>query len=124
MMEFIVVATLFTMLLAGVLEFGRVWSAANVLNAAARDGARLAAVTDENAQRQSKVQTRVEQSAASYFAGRDVTVQLTASKAAGGEPIVSVAATGKMDLLFGDMLIGRKVTMTRTVTMRDETQAN
>lgn len=123
-MEFIVVATLFTMLLAGVLEFGRVWSAANVLNAAARDGARLAAITDMNAQRQSKVQTRVEQSAASYFAGRDVTVQLTATKAASGEPIVSVAATGKMDLLFGDMLIGRQVTMTRTVTMRDETQAN
>jgi Flp pilus assembly protein TadG len=124
MMEFTVVATLFTLLVAGVLEFGRVWSAANVLNAAAHDGARLAAVTDTNNQRQQKVQARVAQSAATYFASSNVTAQVTTATGSSGEPVVTVAATGKMNLLFGAALIGKSLTMTRTVTMRDETLAN
>ena len=123
MMEFAVVATLFAVLMAGVLEFGRAWSAANVLNAAARDGARLAAVTATN--RTTTVKARVEGTAASYFAGSNLTVQVTGGKGASGEPIVTVQATGKLTSLFGTYLLGaNKIAMSRSVTMRDETVAN
>jgi Flp pilus assembly protein TadG len=123
MMEFAVVATLFAVLMAGVLEFGRAWSAANVLGAAARDGARLAAVTSTN--RNASVKSRVEGTAGSYFTGSDISVQVTGGKGASGEPIVTVAATGKLSSLFGTYLLGaKKIAMTRSVTMRDETVAN
>ena len=122
MMEFAFVLTLFLALMAGILEFGRVWSAANVINAAARDGARLAAITDTNNQRSTKVKARVEASAASYFAANDLTVQTKPGKGAGNEPIVTVTASGKLNLLFGNWLLGKQVTLARAMTMRDETQ--
>ena len=121
-MEFAVVATLFATLLAGILEFGRVWSAANLLNAAARDGARLAAVIDKS-DRQSAVKARVESTAATYFAGKDLKIQVNNGKAASGEPIVTVAATGTLNMLFGNWLLGKSVDLYRSATMRDETVA-
>lgn len=121
-MEFTFVAVMFVTLMAGVLEFGRVWSAANVLNAAARDGVRLAAITNKNDQRTTKVESRVQSSASSYFAANAMTVQTNTGKGANGEPLITVTATGKLDLLFGNLLIGKQVSMSRAVSMRDETQ--
>ncbi len=120
-MEFGFVLVLFAALFMGVLEFGRIWSAANTLEFAARDGARLAAITDKNDNRTSKVKTRVESSASSYFAAKDVTVNTKTDKGANNEPLVSVSATGKLDLLFGNWLMGKTVTLSRQVIMRDET---
>jgi Flp pilus assembly protein TadG len=120
MMEFAVVATLFAMLMAGIVEFGRVWSAANVLNAAVRDGARLAAVTDKSG-RNSVVKSRVQSTASTYFAGSDLNVQVKGGNGAGGEPLVTVGATGTLNMLFGDWLLGKKVKLYRESTMRDET---
>ena len=122
MLEFAIVAVLFATLLAGILEFGRVWSAANVLNAAARDGARLAAVTATN--RSTVTKSRVEQVASTYFTGSNITVNTTGGKGPSGEPIVTVTATGKLDMLFGNWLLGKTVTLSRATTMRDETVAN
>ena len=123
MMEFAVVATLLAMLLAGVLEFGRVWSAALVLNAAVRDGARLASVTDKNNNRVSTVKSRVESTAASYFDKPKLNIQVQTATVS-GQPIVTVTATGTLDMLFANWPgLGKKIDISRAVSMRDETVA-
>ena len=123
MMEFAVVATLLATLLAGVLEFGRVWSAALVLNAAVRDGARIASVTDKNNQRVKTVKDRVESTAASYFDKKNMNIQVQTSTVS-GQPIVTVTATGSLDMLFASWPgLGKKIDISRSVSMRDETVA-
>jgi Flp pilus assembly protein TadG len=123
MMELALVAILFGMMIGGILEFGRAWSAANVLNAAARDAARTAAVTAAANNRQAAVESRVKATAGSYFAPGDLSVLLSTSTDAGGQPMVTVAATGKVNTVFGTAILGKKISMTRTVSLRDETLA-
>lgn len=123
LIEFAVVASLFALLCGGVIEFGRVWSAAQLLNAAARDGARLAAVTAKNS-RKSVVESRVVSTASPYFQSKDLSVRIQTGKGAGNEPTVTVSATGTLTTLFGNLLFGTTVDLSRSVTMRDETVAN
>ena len=123
MMEFAVVATLLATLLAGVLEFGRVWSAALVLNAAVRDGARLASVTDKNNNRVTTVKSRVQSTAASYFATNKLNIQVQTATVS-GQPLVTVTATGSLAMLFsGWPGLGKNIDISRSVSMRDETVA-
>ncbi len=122
MLEFAVVATLLATLLAGILEFGRVWSAAQILNAAVRDGARLASVTARNNNRTQSVKARVQSTAATYFASNKLTVQVN-QQTTNGQPIVTVTATGTLDMLFGNFLLGKNVDISRSMSMRDETVA-
>ena len=123
LMEFAVVATLLATMLAGVLEFGRVWSATQVLNAAVRDGTRLAAVTDKNNNRESAVKSRIQDTASSYFDKSKVQVQIKTSTVS-GTPVVTVTATGTLNLLFASWPgLGKSVDISRAVSMRDETIA-
>ena len=123
-MEFGVIITLLLALLAGILEFGRAWSAANVLNAAARDGARLASITVQS-RRHSAVKARVQDAAAGYFPGNDLNVQITNGTGTQGVPTVTVRATGSLKTLFGTYLLGgKKISLSRSMTVRDETVRN
>jgi len=122
LMEFAVVAVMLATLLAGVLEFGRVWSAAQILNSAVRDGARLAAVTAQDNQRAKVVKDRVQSMASAYFDKSKVSVQVNQSTVS-GQPIVTVTSTGTLNMLFGNWLLGKTVDITRAVSMRDETVA-
>jgi Flp pilus assembly protein TadG len=46
LVEFALVLPIFVVLLFGIMEFGRLWETTNVLTSAAREGARVAAVTE------------------------------------------------------------------------------
>ena len=122
MMEFAVVATMLATLLAGILEFGRVWSAAQIMNAAVRDGARLAAVTDKSNNRDKSVKDRVQSTASAYFDKSKVTVNVNTGTVS-GQPTVTVTGTGTLNMLFGNWLLGKSVNISRSVSMRDETVA-
>jgi Flp pilus assembly protein TadG len=127
MAEFALVSVLMVALLAGTLELGRAWSAAEVLTAAVRDGARVAAVTDE-ASRVAAAEERVDATAGTYFTPADVSVVVSNDTTAGGQAIVTVTATGSLELLFGGLLpIGQDVggrqilVVRRSATFVDET---
>jgi len=46
LVEFALILPLFVVILFGIMEFGRLWETTNVLTSAAREGARVAAVTE------------------------------------------------------------------------------
>ena len=121
--EFALTATLCGLLLAGLLELGRAFSAAQVLTAAARDGARAAAVVG-SANRATTATARVESTAAPYFAPTALNVTVTSGTTAGLEPIVTVAVRGRFRPLFGAAILSATAddlfTFSRSATMRDE----
>src|SRR5262245_2047823 len=121
-MEFAVVAIVLSALLAGVLEFGRIWNAVQVLNAAVRDGARLAATTDKNNQRAQNVKNRIQSLASAYFDKSKVQVTVN-EKTTSSQPVITVTATGSLDTIFSNFLLGKSVDISRTMTVRDETVA-
>jgi Flp pilus assembly protein TadG len=49
LVEFALVLPLLILILMGIIELGRLWETANILTSAAREGARVAAVTSPNA---------------------------------------------------------------------------
>ena len=49
--EFALVMPIYVLILMGIIEFGRVWMTMNVLSSAAREGARIAAVTGPDVSR-------------------------------------------------------------------------
>jgi len=49
LVEFVLVIPIFIFLLFGIIEFGRAWETLNIMTSAAREGARVAAVTGPNA---------------------------------------------------------------------------
>ncbi|MFH1312004.1 MAG: TadE family protein [Candidatus Eisenbacteria bacterium] len=57
LVEFALLVPLLAILVLGIVEFGRIWMTMNVLASAAREGARIAAVTSPD---QARVQTAVE----------------------------------------------------------------
>lgn len=128
LVEFTAVAVVFILLLCGVLELGRLWSAVQLLTAAARDGARTAAVTSTGS-RSSAATSRVQSTASTYFAPSALTVSVTNGTTASGEPIVTVSARGQLRLLFGSLIVpftggtGSAVSIGRSATLRDEVTA-
>jgi Flp pilus assembly protein TadG len=48
LVEFALVLPVFVVVLFGIMEFGRLWEISNVLTSAAREGARVAAVSEPN----------------------------------------------------------------------------
>jgi Flp pilus assembly protein TadG len=120
--EFALTATVCGVLMGGLMEFGRAFSAAQLLTAAARDGAR-AAVVVQAANRVSVATARVRSTAASYFAPGDLTVTVTSGLTASAEPIVTVAVQGRFTPLFGNSILPTTdglFRFSRTATMRDE----
>ena len=122
LLEFALVISLCALLLGGTLEFGRTWSAAQVLAGATRDGARAAAVVPAS-QRMTVATARVQSAAAAYFAPSALAVSVTSGTTAGGEPIVTIGVTGRMTPLFGSTIlpaVSNLFTLFRSATMRDE----
>jgi Flp pilus assembly protein TadG len=124
--EFGIAAILLGIMMAGILEFGRAWSAVDVLDAAVRHGARTAS-TNSPATRTSAATASVRAMAKTYFDEDALDINLTPGTLAGTQPVITVTATGNIRLLFSDLLpIGtvvdgkRVIQITRSSTQPDE----
>ena len=81
--EFALVVTILLLLLFGVFEFGRVFSQLEVLNGAAREGARVAAVRGTAAEVQAATNTAAEP----YELSEPASVDKTCDDDTSGEPV-------------------------------------
>lgn len=59
LVELVLVIPIFLFLLFGIIEFGRAWETLNILTSAAREGARVAAVTAPNVPRATSAARRI-----------------------------------------------------------------
>ncbi|MBN2104598.1 pilus assembly protein [bacterium] len=59
LVELVLVIPIFIFLLFGIIEFGRAWETLNIMTSAAREGARVAAVTNPNVSRASNAAQRI-----------------------------------------------------------------
>ena len=118
MVEFALVLPLLLLLCFGITEFGRAWMTKSVLTSAAREGARLAAVTapDVNA-----VQARV-QAVCSAAKVTPSAITVTPPDPADPDRKVSVTVQTDFVVLSAKILGGFKgsVPMSSTTTMRHE----
>ncbi len=120
--EFAVVSVVAALLLGGIAELGRVWSAAVVLQAAARDAGRAAATTPTD-RRVATATARATSSASTWFPSAQLNIAVANTTGASGEPLVSVQLTGTLPLLFGSMILptgNGTVQIQRGAVFRDE----
>ena len=109
--EFALVLPLLLLILMGIIEFGRLWETTNILTSAAREGARVAAVTAPNA---GMVQTAAQNVlTAGNIAGATVTVngpnaarEVTVTVQFGYVPITGAIIPG-----LGNLQLTRSTTM-------------
>lgn len=98
--EFALVAPLLILLVFGIIEFGRVWSARNVYISAAREGARVAAVGGTA----DAAKTRVQEASAPYAAPALAAIAVTPATActdnAGGSVVVSWTQSFSLNIAF------------------------
>jgi Flp pilus assembly protein TadG len=122
--EFALVLPLLLLILFGITEFGRAWMTANILTSAAREGARLAVVTEPGATYVSLVQTRVTEvcAAAGVKVGPG---DITVSGPYPNDPQRRVAVTvrANFQVLSGDLLgsFSGTIPLRATSVMRHET---
>lgn len=81
--EFAIVASLLFMLIFGILEYGRIFNELEVLNSAAREGARVAAVRGTPAE----IEDAVEKAASPYSLDGSPTADKECSDATSGQPV-------------------------------------
>lgn len=121
-----IVITLFVFLVMGTLEFGHAWMVANMITHAARDGARVAAVTgasnrdsDGMITDSSAIRDRVIDQVTNVMdaSGLSVVVEQPTS---GGIPLVRVTVNGSVPFLFNLPGVGTSFNVLRSVTFRDE----
>lgn len=117
-----IVISMLVILSMGLIEFGRAWMIGNVITHAARDGARAAAVTPAGNRSSGMIvstagiETLVQNQIATVVsASPTVTVSQTTT---GGLPVVTVNVSVDVPYIFN--LVGSNITMTRSVTFRDE----
>lgn len=115
LVEFALLVPMLVVILFGTVEFGRLWMTMNVLTGAAREGARVAAVTAPNT---AQVQTAVNNVlTGANITGATVTV-------AGPNAANSVTVTVRINyrVLTGTIIPGMSSTLqlTRTASMRWE----
>jgi len=111
LVEFVLVLPVFIILLFGIMEFGRLWETTNVLTSAAREGARVAAVTAPNT-------SRVTNAAQNILASANisnVTINVTGPTAS-DEVVVTVSCnyapiTGSIVPGIGQIALSRTTTM-------------
>lgn len=115
--EFALVLPLFLLLVFGVTEFGRALSVVQVLNSAAREGARIAAVTDPD---QQAVEDRVNE----VLAATSVTPTAVVVEGPVGSPesTVRVTVTSDFVVLSGSVLgtFSGTITLSGVSVMRHE----
>ncbi len=94
--EFAIIASFLFVVLFGIIEFGRMFSELEVLNSAAREGARAAAVRGTSDEVVNAVQT----AAAPYELDEDPVADKTCDDATSGQP-VTVSWDQNFELQFG-----------------------
>ena len=117
LIEFALLAPLLFIILFGITEFGRAFSATQALYAAAREGARLAAVTDPDV---AAVNDRVRQVLdAAGVTVSDITI---AGPAGAPDPTVTVTVQSNFDVIPGNLLgtFTGTVPLSATCVMRYE----
>ncbi len=115
LVEFALVIPIFILLLFGIIEFGRLWETMNVLTSAAREGARIAAVTSPDG-------ARVRSTALNLLAGSGLTGVSVALSGPGGSHDVTVTVSGTYVPLTNAVIPGLigPFNLTRSTTMHWE----
>jgi len=115
LVEFALVIPIFILLLFGIIEFGRLWETMNVLTSAAREGARIAAVTSPDG-------ARVRSTALNLLAGSGLSGVSVALSGPGGSHAVTVTVSGTYVPLTGAVIPGLigPFNLTRSTTMHWE----
>jgi len=114
LVEFALALPVFIVLLFGIMEFGRLWQTMNVLTSAAREGARVAAVTSPSV-------TQVTNAAQNVLSASNITNATIAVSGpnAGNEVIVTVSLN--YTPITGSIVPGvGPISLSRTTTMRWE----
>ena len=111
LVEFVLLLPVFIIILFGIIEFGRLWETMNVLTSAAREGARVAAVTSPNVAQA----TVAAQNVLSASNVQNVTISVSGPNAA-NEVIVTVnhnytPITGSIIPGIGPFALSRSSTM-------------
>ena len=98
--EFALVAPLLILLVFGIIEFGRAWSARNVYISAAREGARVAAVGGDV----DDIEARVDEASAPYTPPAAITISPSGTTPCAdnaGEPVeISWTQTFELNIAF------------------------
>ncbi len=115
LVEFALVIPIFILLLFGIIEFGRLWETMNVLTSAAREGARIAAVTSPDG-------ARVRSRALNLLAGSGLTGISVTISGPGGSHDVTVTVSGTYAPLTNAVIPGLvgPFNLTRSTTMHWE----
>jgi Flp pilus assembly protein TadG len=114
LVEFALVLPVFIVVLFGIMEFGRLWEVTNLLTSAAREGARVAAVTEPDAAR-ARTAAQTVLSAGNI---RGATVTVTGPNGAGE---ISVTVSFAYTPLTGSIIPGMSsFSLSRSTTMRWE----
>ncbi|MBD3377478.1 pilus assembly protein [candidate division KSB1 bacterium] len=115
MVEFALVLPLFALMLFGIIEMGRLWMTMNVITGAAREGARVAAVTAPDA-------GRVQAAANNVLAGSNLGGATVSVSGPNGASEVTVTVSLTYTTLTGTIVPGLPNTfnLTRSTTMHWE----
>lgn len=115
LVEFALLLPMLVVILFGTVEFGRLWMTMNVLTGAAREGARVAAVTAPNT---AQVQTAVN----NVLSGASITGATITVVGPNAANSVTVTVRINYNVLTGTIIPGmsRTLQLTRTASMRWE----
>ena len=115
LVEFALLLPMLVIILFGTVEFGRLWMTMNVLTGAAREGARVAAVTAPNT---AQVQTAVN----NVLSGASITGATITVVGPNATNNVTVTVRINYNVLTGTIVpgISRTLQLTRTASMRWE----
>lgn len=115
LVEFALLLPMLVIILFGTVEFGRLWMTMNVLTGAAREGARVAAVTAPNT---AQVQTAVN----NVLSGASITGATITVVGPNAANNVTVTVRINYNVLTGTIVpgISRTLQLTRTASMRWE----
>jgi len=114
LVEFALILPVFVVVLLGIMEFGRLWEVSNILTSAAREGVRVAAVTEPDAAKATSAAQTV------LSVGRITNATITVSGPnASNEVSVTIAIV--YTPLTGSIIPGfSSFTLSRSTTMRWE----
>jgi Flp pilus assembly protein TadG len=112
LVEFALVIPIFVLFLFGIIEFGRLWECMNAMTSAAREGARVAAVTSPDA-------SRVQAAALSLLGGSGLTGVSVGVSGPSGSNQITVTVSGTYAPLTNALIPGLigPIPLNRSTTM-------
>ncbi len=99
LVEFAIIVPVFALLLFGIIEFGRLWETMNLMTSAAREGARVAAVTAPDV-------SRVRAKALNLVSSSGLTAISVSVSGPGGANEVTVTVSGSYTPITGAVIPG------------------